>query len=73
MQPAPVQDSVFEHVRTHPGATMNDIFHDVRKRDPGVTYEGVRMAIGKLLTRNRIRKERECETYLAPLYVVEST
>ena len=71
-QPQPRQDSVVRYLTEHPGATLNDVFHALRVRDRGVTYETIRNVARKLIAKGLVRKKGENDMYCSPLYLVSS-
>ena len=68
-QPAPRQDSVAAYISRNPGATLNDVFHDLRATERGVTYESVRSAVRKLMNKRCVRAEGHSALYRRQLFM----
>lgn len=66
---APRQEQIVAYLERHPGAQLNEVFHGLRSRYEGITYESVRSALLKLIAAGRVEK-RGTSTYCSPLFLV---
>lgn len=72
LQGSPRQAGVVKFLQDHPGATLNEVFHGLRERENGVTYETVRTATLKLIAKGLVRKDGNTEMYCCPLFLTSS-